>query len=216
MIQPERITVLHAGRQAPGAYVLYWMQAAQRAEYNHALEYAIERANEVHKPLVVFFGISDRFPEANLRHYRFMLEGLPEVRAALEQRGILFVCRHVAPPQGALELSRDAVMTVVDGGYLAVQQQWRAALARVVEPCGSCRALECALAARRGGFVSDRSTDVWLVRGVWGWWCRGAVSRFGRDSPEPTGRFAEPVRCAIAELQSLESAWGLGVVGGVC
>jgi deoxyribodipyrimidine photo-lyase len=28
----------------PAHVVLYWMQQSQRAEYNHALEYAIEQA----------------------------------------------------------------------------------------------------------------------------------------------------------------------------
>jgi len=113
-----------------GRYVLYWMQSAQRVEYNHALEYAIERANENGKPLVVFFGITDGFPEANLRHYRFMLEGLCEVAAALRQRGVRFVCRHTPLPDGALALSREAVLTVVDAGYLTIQKKWRANLAR--------------------------------------------------------------------------------------
>ena len=56
-----------------GRYVLYWMQAAQRAQYNHALEYAIQQANIVKKPVVVVFGLTDKYPEANLRHYAFML-----------------------------------------------------------------------------------------------------------------------------------------------
>jgi deoxyribodipyrimidine photo-lyase len=49
------------------------------------------------KPLVVFFGITDRFPEANERHYYFMLEGLREVKASLEKRGIQMVVRHESP-----------------------------------------------------------------------------------------------------------------------
>ena len=47
---------------------------------NHALDYAIEKANEMSKPLVVFFGITEQYPEANERHYWFMLEGLKEVK----------------------------------------------------------------------------------------------------------------------------------------
>ena len=61
------------------------MQASQRTEYNHALEYAIIRANEIRKPVIVFFGITDIFPEANERHYTFMLEGLKEVKQSLEK-----------------------------------------------------------------------------------------------------------------------------------
>ena len=61
-----------------GRYVLYWMQAAQRSEYNHALEYSISWANRLNVAVVVLFGISDSYPEDNLRHYHFMLEGLKD------------------------------------------------------------------------------------------------------------------------------------------
>jgi len=47
MIQPERIQRLNTKEIANGRYVLCWMQQSQRAEYNHALEYAIERGNDV-------------------------------------------------------------------------------------------------------------------------------------------------------------------------
>ena len=80
MIQKERIKALNKKELKKGEYVLYWMQASQRAEYNHALEYAILKANELHQPVVVFFGITDHFPEGNERHYYFMLEGLREVK----------------------------------------------------------------------------------------------------------------------------------------
>ena len=40
MIQTERIKILRDEKVRDGKFVLYWMQAAQRCEYNHALEYA--------------------------------------------------------------------------------------------------------------------------------------------------------------------------------
>jgi hypothetical protein len=55
MIQQERIKALNKKEVKKGAYVLYWMQASQRAEYNHALEFAILKANELRQPLIVFF-----------------------------------------------------------------------------------------------------------------------------------------------------------------
>ncbi|MDZ7341656.1 MAG: deoxyribodipyrimidine photo-lyase, partial [candidate division KSB1 bacterium] len=106
-------------------FILYWMQASQRAEYNHALEYAIQQANELNKPLVVFLGLTDSFPEANERHYYFMLEGLKEVQAALRARNIKMVIRHLSPELGAVELSKQADLVVVDRGYLKIQRAWR-------------------------------------------------------------------------------------------
>ena len=55
MIQKERIKSLNQKSIRKGAYVLYWMQASQRAEYNHALEYAISKANELPQAVIVFF-----------------------------------------------------------------------------------------------------------------------------------------------------------------
>jgi deoxyribodipyrimidine photo-lyase len=76
LIEPERISQLNSCPvRSRGKYVIYWMQAAQRTEYNHALELAIQRANELHLPVFVLFGLTGNFPEANLHHYSFMLEG---------------------------------------------------------------------------------------------------------------------------------------------
>jgi deoxyribodipyrimidine photo-lyase len=125
MIQKERIKVLNKRRIKKGAYVLYWMQASQRTEYNHALEYAIIQANQLKQPILVFFGITDHFPEANERHYAFMLEGLKEVKQSLETRGIQMVILHQSPELGAIRLARKSSLTVVDRGYLKIQKRWR-------------------------------------------------------------------------------------------
>jgi deoxyribodipyrimidine photo-lyase len=125
MIQKERIKSLNKKEMKKGAYVLYWMQASQRAEYNHALEYSILKANELRLPVVVFFGITDHFPEANERHYVFMLEGLREVKHFLEKRGIQMVILHKSPEVGAVQLAKKASLAVVDRGYLKIQKQWR-------------------------------------------------------------------------------------------
>ena len=55
-IQEERIRPLNEKDVVrEGDYVLYWMQEAQRAEYNHALEYAVQRANDLEQRLLVVF-----------------------------------------------------------------------------------------------------------------------------------------------------------------
>ncbi|UCG12309.1 MAG: deoxyribodipyrimidine photo-lyase [Deltaproteobacteria bacterium] len=125
MIQPERIQPCNDRPIQKGRYFLYWMQASQRAVFNHALEYSIRQANELNKPVVVLFGITDRFPEANERHYAFMLQGLREVREGLDQRGIQFVVLHKSPELAAVQFSKDASMVVTDAGYLRIQKEWR-------------------------------------------------------------------------------------------
>jgi deoxyribodipyrimidine photo-lyase len=125
MIEDARVRRLNRHGARSGGYVLYWMQASQRAEYNHALEYAAREANAAGKPLVAFFGLTRRFPEANRRHYHFMLEGLAYTQAALRARGIALVVHRVSPEIGAVRMARQASMVVTDRGYLRIQRQWR-------------------------------------------------------------------------------------------
>ncbi len=129
-IQAERVADLNDTEHREGSYVLYWMQQAQRTEFNHALEYAIQRANELEQPLLVAFGLMDDYPEANLRHYHFLLQGLQDVERALAERDIAFVVQRGAPDDVAVRLAADATLVVCDRGYLRHQRQWRDRVAR--------------------------------------------------------------------------------------
>jgi deoxyribodipyrimidine photo-lyase len=135
MIHPQRITELNdLPVRSRSDYVLYWMQAAQRTRYNHALEYAIQKANSIKRPLLVFFGLTDNYPSANLRHYTFMLEGLQEVKLDMEIMKIPFVIRRKQPHLGAAELARDACCVITDDAHLPHLRQWRGILAHSI-PC---------------------------------------------------------------------------------
>ena len=101
-IQAERVASSTTPTSRGRRYVLYWMQQSQRAEFNHALEYAVHRANELDLPLLVAFGLMDDYPEANLRHYHFMVQGLADVARALRERKIPFVVQRGAPDEVAL------------------------------------------------------------------------------------------------------------------
>ena len=101
------------------------MQASQRTECNHALEYAIREANRLRLPVLVVFGLTHDYPHANERHYRFMLEGLRETQQALAKRGMRLVALDENPPQAALQLSSEASLLVCDCGYTRIQRQWR-------------------------------------------------------------------------------------------
>ncbi|HOI76951.1 MAG TPA: deoxyribodipyrimidine photo-lyase [Methanofastidiosum sp.] len=125
MIQNERIKFLNNKKEKNGDYVLYWMQASQRTEYNHALEYSIIKANSLKKPIVVFFGLTEKFPNANLRNFSFMLEGLYEVGESLKDIGIKFVIQNISPEIGATEISNDASLVIVDMGYQRIERHWR-------------------------------------------------------------------------------------------
>jgi deoxyribodipyrimidine photo-lyase len=125
MIQKERINQLNDKQFRNEKYIIYWMQQSQRTEDNHALEYAISQSNKYEKPLIVFFGLTEIFPDANIRHYSFMIEGLLEIEKSLKNREIKFLLQQVSPEKGAIDLSKNACMIIVDRGYLKIQKDWR-------------------------------------------------------------------------------------------
>lgn len=138
MIEGKRVKELNAQPVRDGDYVLYWMQAAQRTEYNQALEFAIKQANRRDKRLVVLFVLVDDFPDANTRHYCFMLEGLQEVRDELKNRKIKMTVRKGQPEDCVGKAAASADMVITDDGYLRIQRKWRRGAAGKVK----CRMYE--------------------------------------------------------------------------
>ena len=137
-IAPQRLRRLNFERVDPrGRYVLLWVQSAQRAMHNEALEYAVQRANEHDLPLVAVFGSTAGFPHANERHLAFMYRGLIELRETLEtSRGIQLLAY---TPEGGGEpgevivaASAGATEVVVDAGYTRPLRDWRRRVAKGV------------------------------------------------------------------------------------
>ncbi len=129
MTGDPRIRRLNENPIQDGRYVLYWMQQSQRVHYNHALMRASYWSINLDLPLVVYFGLTDEYPESNLRHHMFMLEGLMQVEEDLQQLGIKFVIKKTKPEIGAIEMSKEAAITICDMGYLRHQREWRNKLA---------------------------------------------------------------------------------------
>lgn len=125
IIHPQRVHILNNKTiNLDKDYVLYWMQSSQRTQDNHALVYAIELANKLNKPVIVYFGLTPSFPESNRRHYQFMLEGLVDVKSELEKNKIQFVIMTTEVDQGVIDLSKRACAIIVDRGYLRIQKRW--------------------------------------------------------------------------------------------
>jgi len=126
IVEKERIRNLNnKPENKNGKYVLYFMQASQRIEYNHALIYAIEKANQNNLPLLVGFSIMPYFPNANIRHYNFMLEGIDELSKKFDKLNINFVVKFGKYEDVIVELSKEAFLTVTDYGYLKFQREIR-------------------------------------------------------------------------------------------
>ncbi len=133
-IEPERISILTPNAVRQGEWVLYWMQQSQRAHDNPALEYAISQANRLDLPVLVGFALTDGYPEANLRHYRFMLEGLAETQRQLARRRIGMVVHNGTPATVIGRLAHRSALLVCDVGYTRHQRAWRLSLSQSA-PC---------------------------------------------------------------------------------
>ncbi|MFN0280063.1 MAG: deoxyribodipyrimidine photo-lyase [Pyrinomonadaceae bacterium] len=99
-------------------YVLYWMQMYKRVDDNHALIYAIRRANELKLPLVVYEGLKYYYPWASDRLHTFILEGVEEKRREFKRLGIRYVFYlqqdKKSPKQTVAKLAKDAALIVTD------------------------------------------------------------------------------------------------------
>ena len=109
-----------------GEAVVYWMQRAQRAVDNPALDAAIETANELRKPVAVFFSLVPFYPNANERHYAFLIDGIEETAKRIEKRGALFVFRR-HPDHDLVRFCDEvrAVLVLGDENPLREPEDWR-------------------------------------------------------------------------------------------
>lgn len=126
-----RVTVRRGGTpESGGKCVVYWMQRAQRGIDNPALDVAIQTANALRKPVVVFFAPVLFYPHANLRHYRFLNEGIPDIAAALAKRNVGFVLRRY-PNHSLLKFCEEVkpALVIGDENPLREPERWRATAA---------------------------------------------------------------------------------------
>lgn len=63
---------------ASGEFVLYWMQTTRRLHYNYALDYAVDYANRLQKPLLVLETLDCDYSWACDRFHMFCLQGMKE------------------------------------------------------------------------------------------------------------------------------------------
>lgn len=105
-----------------GQYVLYWMQAYRRFRSNHALDYALQLAESLKKPLVVYEGLRLDYPWACQRHHAWMLEGMKCNAAMAEKLGLSywpFVETEARSGHGLLRTLSHRACAVVSDDYPA-------------------------------------------------------------------------------------------------
>jgi deoxyribodipyrimidine photo-lyase len=130
-LDPRVIVRRNATPDPDGKCVVYWMQRAQRAIDNPALNVAVDAANASGKPVVVFFAPVPFYLHANLRHYRFLNEGIPELAAELARKRIGFVLRRY-PDHSLLRFCDEvkAALVVGDENPLRETEAWRQTAAK--------------------------------------------------------------------------------------
>lgn len=135
LAEQDRVTIRRAGKPDPlGKCVVYWMQRSQRGVDNHALDVAIEAGNALDLPVVVFFAPVPFYPHANLRHYAFLQQGVPDIREAIEARNCGFVLRRY--PDHSLTKFLDEVqpaLLIGDENPLRETERWRQVVAERVK-----------------------------------------------------------------------------------
>ena len=127
LFSDPRVTIRREGPPAAnGRCIVYWMQRAQRALDNPALDAAVDVANALRQPVVIFFAPVPFYPHTNLRHYAFLAQGIPDIAERASKRGIGFVLR--AYPQHSLLKFCDEVkasIVVGDENPMREPRHWR-------------------------------------------------------------------------------------------
>ena len=112
-----------------GKCIVYWMQRAMRIADNPALDLAIEAGNLLGMPVVVYFQVVLNYPNANLRHYHFLQQGLRDVAADAAERGVGFVVRRSPARLERFLEEVQAALLIGDENPCREPERWRSVLA---------------------------------------------------------------------------------------
>ena len=159
-----------------GDFVLYWTQVFRRADDNAALAFAVERANELGVPCLVYESLRPDYPYASDRIHRFVLEGARDVAARLAERGIahvFFLPRAPDEARGVVAKLAARARMVVSDDYPAFVVPAHNAAAAARAPCAFVAVDDCAVvplallskpevAARTIRPKVTRALDEWL------------------------------------------------------
>ncbi len=122
MLPPHLQERIEPGAPPPreGAFVVYWMRIAARADENPALDVALLAAKALKKPVFVYHSVSQRYRYASDRLHTFLLEGARDVQRACAERGVGYAFHLEREPKPVLkELIANAALVVTD--FMPVQ-----------------------------------------------------------------------------------------------
>ena len=89
-VDPARVLALNDVPLPPGRrdFVLYWCMVNHRATHNAALDVALALGNHLALPVLCYHALRPDYPYASDRIHGFVLEGLGELAASMEARGV--------------------------------------------------------------------------------------------------------------------------------
>lgn len=91
LVDPSRLHVPPVAHPRPGGeFVLYWLQATFRAHDNFALNFAIEQADALGVPVLVYHGLRHDYPWASARLHTWILESVVDLRRDFAAKGIQY------------------------------------------------------------------------------------------------------------------------------
>ncbi|MEY4393943.1 MAG: hypothetical protein RL595_1192 [Planctomycetota bacterium] len=121
-VPTQRITTCNSiPLNADGKFILYWMIANRRLDWNFSFQRALELGQDLHKPVLVFEALRVQYQWASVRLHKFILEGMKDNLAFFENSkpaGISYFPYVESSPNeqsGLLEsLCKDACVLVTD------------------------------------------------------------------------------------------------------
>lgn len=125
LVEAERIEKINEAEIKDGKYVAYWMQSSQRLEYNQALGYAVEKANQLNQPLLIFFLLNPNYPEAEYGHFKFMISGLKELKENFSEQNYNFYIYDYKNIEDFKIILQKASLVVSEKVYLKHLEEWK-------------------------------------------------------------------------------------------
>ena len=131
----ERASFVGERRPTKPRFVVYWMRVAMRAHDNPALDVALALGRELGLPVVVYQGLSERYPYASDRHHTFVLEGAADVARELDEKKLAYLFHLERPAHRGRMLYRfakQAGLVVCDAMPTPPLRAWTRAVAEKV------------------------------------------------------------------------------------
>ena len=104
--------------RSDGDYVLYWLVANRRGTHDFSLQYAVEWAKKLAKPLVLFEPLWLDDPWATDRRHQFVLEGMVDNEKYFAEKPVTYYPYLEPEPgqgQGLIEaLAKNACLVISD------------------------------------------------------------------------------------------------------